>query len=374
MKSEYFELGKIYKTNKFKKLDEYTETLREDAPELEGVEVFGFTILGKTKTNNLYACTKDDSFYHVLLKPKKQEIKNIIKKDLSQMNISTVKLKDLVYDPNLFIPIKSETPLDFVFSQQGGIMPATNYIIIGDPGIGKSSVSIQFAADIKAKNPNKKILFISAEMTEWDMIPYVKRFPLWAELDILFTSKLVDGIYKESLETKLQEGWDLVLTDSFSELADAVRGDINENCSGRDKKSYNDIEKYLVDLMVKHNGGENILGINTAFLSIQQVTKGGDFVGSNKLKHNTTGMLEVRYNKGKERVISVSKNRRGNEYQDLVFTFNEEEIGEPIIYDVSRIERDKIIMNEIKQVRDLQIEEEVETDEWLKLKKELEFA
>jgi predicted ATP-dependent serine protease len=370
MQSNY-KVRRVKDCTSTKNLSMYKSRLKIDFPQLIDCNIEGFKIIGKTGTKNQFVAKKEGK----LLKINLLETTVTVEKkevDLSNMNIETVKLKDLSYDPNLFIPIKSNTALDFCFSQKGGVMPATNYIIIGDPGIGKSSISIQFAADIKEQNPDKKVLFISAEMTEWDMIPYTERFPLWSELDILFTSKLTDGIYKESLEQKLKEGWDLVLVDSFSELADTIRGDINENCQGKDKKSYNDIEKYLVDLMVTHNGANNDLNLNTSFLSIQQVTKGGQFVGSNKLKHNTTGMLEIRYNKGKERVINVSKNRRGNEYQDLVFTFSEDLDKDPIQYDIARIERDKLIQNEISKIRDMQLEEETLTDKWIDFKRDLE--
>lgn len=366
-------LSRIKPRNTVRDLQGYRTRLNNEFPEFVNALVQGYEVIGKTNLKNQFAVKKDKKLFLANLISNRVKATEV-KKELSEMNIETIKLKDLVYNPNLFIPIKSNTPLDFIFSQQGGIMPATNYIVVGDPGIGKSSVTIQYAADIKAQNPDKKVLFISAEMTEWDMIPYTDRFPLWAELDILFTSKLTEGLYKESLEAKLKEGWDLVLTDSFSELADSLRGDYNETVSGKDKKSYNDIEKYIIDLMISNNSGKNDLEKNTSFISIQQVTKGGQFVGTQKLKHNTTGMIELRYSKGKERVIHVSKNRRGNEYQDLVFTFNEELTGEPIIYDIARIERDKFIAKEISMTRDLQLDEESQTDEWLEFRKTLDAA
>jgi hypothetical protein len=49
----------------------------------------------------------------------------------------------------------------------------------------------------------------------------------------------------------------------------------------------------------------------TSFLCIQQVTKEGVFLGSNKLKHNTTGMMELRFDKDGTRYVMFTKNRRG---------------------------------------------------------------
>jgi len=96
--------------------------------------------------------------------------------------------------------------------------------------------------------------------------------------------------------------------------------------------------KWLIDLMVRNNLGENEEGKFTSHLLIQQVTKGGNFVGSNKLKHNTTGMVELRYTGSGERKINITKNRRGFEYQDLVFDIPEEG---GITFDVARLERER---------------------------------
>ncbi len=74
----------------------------------------------------------------------------------------------------------------------------------------------------------------------------------------------------------------------------------------------NSTEKWLIDLMRKHNSGSNTRGVYTSFLCIQQVTKEGVFVGSNKLKHNTTGMLELRFTPDGKRYAMFTKNRRGN--------------------------------------------------------------
>ena len=60
----------------------------------------------------------------------------------------------------------------------------------------------------------------------------------------------------------------------------------------------------------KNKKGENAGGYNTTFLNIQQVTKQGDFAGSNRLKHMMDAMMHIdRYRDGLERSIHFSKNR-----------------------------------------------------------------
>jgi predicted ATP-dependent serine protease len=74
--------------------------------------------------------------------------------------------------------------------------------------------------------------------------------------------------------------------------------------------------------MLRHNLANNSDQRNTTFLAIQQVTKGGVFVGSNKLKHNTTGMMEIRYEDEDANLqyIMFTKNRRGPVNQKLYFS------------------------------------------------------
>lgn len=268
--------------------------------------------------------------------------------ELEPMKLDVVKLGDIDYDPNIFIPMESGTPLDKVFSKKGGIMPATNYIVIGDPGIGKSSLSIEYAAQLQKNNPDKKILFVSGEMTRVDMFEYLERFQDWKNLPTVFMSEFTEGRYKESVESLFDQGWDCIVLDSFAEINEAVKEDYNMFMNG--KMSTSGAEKWLIDLFIKNNLGDNESKKHTSFISIQQVTKGGAFVGSNKLKHNTTGMIELRYTKSGERRINVSKNRRGFEYQDLHFAFQEE--GDPIFYDVARIEREKELQGKINAERD----------------------
>ena len=93
----------------------------------------------------------------------------------------------------------------------------------------------------------------------------------------------------------------------------------------------NSAEKWLVDLMLKHNLAGNIPSKHTTFLCIQQVTKGGVFLGSNKLKHNTTGMLELRYDEDMPGTsyLSFSKNRRGSCNVRMYFSISQ---GGEVIY------------------------------------------
>jgi len=224
-----------------------------------------------------------------------------------------IQLQNLKYDPSIFVTMKSGTIVDEFFSNKHGVPRACNFILIGDPGVGKTTVALDIVCDMKAEGA--KALFISAEMNEIDLYEYMERFPKFGTIDILLLADYSDENPKLVIENVLAEGYDIVLGDSFAEII----GEVQESCNMSSRAS----EKWLIDLMCEHNKGNNDAKKYTTFLMIQQMTKGGKFVGSNKLKHNTTGMMEIRFDGTSEmapRYLEFSKNRRGNIGKKLYFS------------------------------------------------------
>ena len=117
------------------------------------------------------------------------------------MNITTVKMEDIKFDSSLFRPMKSGRVIDTHFSSEGGLMKGTNYAIVGDPGIGKTTVMMDMLADLQDKG--QKVLFISGEMNSIDMFGYVKRFPKFGQIPILFMGDHCDDNALEVCETHL---------------------------------------------------------------------------------------------------------------------------------------------------------------------------
>ena len=225
--------------------------------------------------------------------------------------IKTVKIKDLKFDSSLFEPMKTGRAIDHHFSSEGGIMRGTNYAIVGDPGVGKTTVMMDILADMDKRG--KKVLFVSGEMNSIDMYGYVKRFPKFGELPILFMGDYVEENCLETLESILDQGWDAVLIDSMAEIVNAVVD------SSKGYMSSKKAETDILNLFEKHNKAENAGNVNTCFLVIQQVTKQGNFAGSNRFKHMMTGMAHMKYVDG-SRIFFFSKNRRGGLHDGRIFT------------------------------------------------------
>jgi len=210
-----------------------------------------------------------------------------------------IKMRNQRFDPDLFVNMVTGKEVDEFFSNDGGIPKACNFIITGGPGVGKSTVGLDMLSDLAMSGHS--VLFVSAEMTRIDLFQYVQRFPKFGSIPILFLGEYSDSNPKRIMEEVLAEGYDCVLIDSFAEVQCTVKETLH--ISG------NAAEKWLIDLMLSHNLGGNKNQKNTTFLAIQQVTKGGVFVGSNKLKHSTTGMLELRRTKTKRTPHSLQYNR-----------------------------------------------------------------
>jgi hypothetical protein len=183
-------------------------------------------------------------------------------------------------------------------------------------------------------------------MNEIDLAIYVQRFPKFQDIDILFVeSNFDDNVDSHNLQTLteiLQQGWDVVAIDSFYEL----QGIIKEEESITQKKA----ESMLFSLIKQQNKADNNAQVNTTFLTIQQVTKTGAFIGSNRLKHSITAMMELRLENPKniysERYALFSKHRRGDVgvrlYYDLSVTGD-------VFYNEDRFSQDR-------QIRQLQSE------------------
>ena len=263
-----------------------------------------------------------------------------------KLKINLTRLDDLKFSDDLFIPLQTGLPIDQFLSNDGGFMPGSNIMAAGAPGVGKTTVLLETLHAVQKSDPTKRVLFISAEMNQLDMARYLKRFPHWGQLPILFLSDYVDQDPQAVIEQTLQQGWDIVLTDSYTEVNDTIK----EACNMTRGKT----EKWFLDLMIANNQGKNKTKKYTTFITILQLSKGGTFVGSNKLKHMTTAMMELNW-KGSEnsaeRYMEFTKNRLGQVGHKLFFDFSG-----GVNFDTARYKRDllnqELIAEEKEKLKD----------------------
>ena len=118
--------------------------------------------------------------------------------------------------------------------------------------------------------------------------------------------------YLEILIEALKK-WNFVILDSFEVIIDQLK----ELKGWTTKKA----ESELITILRKASTESG-----ATIFAIQQYTKGGTFVGSNKIKHMLTGMIFVMFDKNGDRYVVFTKNRRGGHMvgKRLYFTKNKE--------------------------------------------------
>jgi predicted ATP-dependent serine protease len=231
------------------------------------------------------------------------------------------KLNALMIGEEMLTANKTGLVVDSLFSYEGGIPVGTNIMCTGDPGVGKTTVLLHTLANLQQNRPNLKCLFICAEMSKIQMFKYTQRFPIFGNVETLFPTDFMDYNLKDVMEQILQKGYDYVLIDSIVEVLDTVK----EDCM----MSQGQAEKWLVDLCVKQNEANNDRCVHTSMLLIQQVTKMGVFVGSNKLKHITDAHLEMKregQREGGGTYMIFTKNRNGQSGIRFSYQLNNNEI------------------------------------------------
>lgn len=262
-----------------------------------------------------------------------------------------IRMRELHFSSSLFENYNTGTVLDKLLCSYSGLPKGVNYMIIGDPGVGKTTIILDMLANIQRCQPNCRILFVSAEMNEIDLAIYVQRFPKFGDLDILFVESDLDENSHNwtTITNVLERGWDIVAIDSFYELQGIIKEEENLTMKKTESK--------LLNVIKQHNKAMNQRKVNTTFLTIQQVTKSGAFIGTNRLKHAITAMMELRLDNAKniysDRYVTFSKHRRGDVGVKLYYNLSA--TGD-VSFDEERYERDmelrKLQSNVSTQIRD----------------------
>jgi predicted ATP-dependent serine protease len=224
------------------------------------------------------------------------------KQEIVEFDIKTIQLfrgTELKFKDELFNPMVTGTELDVIFSTEGGLMPGTNMMLAGGPGSGKSTIVLDVLS--KLTQQGLKVLFVSGEMDEIAHYKYCKRMPSFNCVQTLFLKNYSENV-KETMEHVFNEGYDVIAIDSIAEVLEMYKDAY--------RTTESNAEFWFLNLQDKHKKGGNSKNYYTTFVNIQQMTKGGDFAGSNRLKHMVDAFCHVERSKdGLERSLYFSKNR-----------------------------------------------------------------
>lgn len=186
--------------------------------------------------------------------------------------------------------ISGMTEVDNVLG--GGIVAGSVILLAGQPGIGKSTILMQLANALAAKN---KVLYVSGEESAHQISIRASRLGANSKKLEIANSNSTDDV----AETINQEDYQLVIVDSIQTLT----------CNGVTSSagSVNQITNstYLLSAAAKRN--------NTALILVGHVTKEGNIAGPKLLEHMVDVVLQIegeRY--GGFKILRASKNRFGS--------------------------------------------------------------
>ena len=245
-------------------------------------------------------------------RPAKQVVANVFDPSI----IKLVRGSDLKFNDGLFNPMKTGSELDIIMSTEGGVMPGTNMVFVGGPGSGKSTVVLDMLANFTRQG--YKCLFVSGEMDEIAHYKYCKRLPKFGCVQTLFL-KNYSHCVKETLEHTFDEGYDIIAIDSIAEVIEMLKDNYKMTESGA--------EGWFLQLQDQNKKGMNSKDYYTTFINIQQVTKQGEFAGSNRLKHMTDAMCHIERSKdGLQRKLFFSKNRDCDKDFEVFFSIHKDNV------------------------------------------------
>lgn len=186
----------------------------------------------------------------------------------------------------------------------GGIVPGAGILVGGDPGIGKSTLLLQMAADVAGQGG--KVLYVSAEESAYQIGRRAGRLGITDER--LFI--LADTILEQILERISQMKPGLVIVDSVQ----AIHSSANSSAAGT-VSQVRDCTAHLLRLVKQENIPLFLVG---------HVTKEGTIAGPRVLEHMVDAVLQLEGERFHAyRLLRSIKNRFGSTNEVGVFEMSE---------------------------------------------------
>ena len=191
----------------------------------------------------------------------------------------------------------------------GGIVPGAGILVGGDPGIGKSTLLLQMAADVAGQGG--KVLYVSAEESAYQIGRRATRLGITDERLYI----LADTILEQILERIGQMKPALVIVDSIQ----AIHSSANSSAAGT-VSQVRDCTAHLLRLIKQENIPLFLVG---------HVTKEGTIAGPRVLEHMVDAVLQLEGERFHAyRLLRSIKNRYGSTNEVGVFEMSEEGMTE----------------------------------------------
>jgi DNA repair protein RadA/Sms len=186
----------------------------------------------------------------------------------------------------------------------GGIVPGAGILVGGDPGIGKSTLLIQMAAEVAQKVG--KVLYVSAEESAYQISQRAGRLGI-REPNLLILS---DTVLEQIMERILEVQPALIIVDSVQ----AIHSSASNSAAGT-VSQVRDCTAHLLRL-VKHQ--------NVPLFLVGHVTKEGTIAGPRVLEHMVDAVLQLEGERFHSyRLLRSIKNRFGSTNEVGIFEMGE---------------------------------------------------
>jgi len=189
----------------------------------------------------------------------------------------------------------------------GGIVPGSLILLGGDPGIGKSTLLLQFALSSKSK----KILYVSGEESEKQIKMRAERINRNSEHCYILTETSTQNIFQQI--EKLQP--DILVVDSIQTLHTA-NIDSSPGSVSQIRECTAELIKYAKET-------------STAVFLIGHINKDGAIAGPKILEHMVDTVLQFEGDRNHVyRILRTIKNRFGSASELGVYEMNQEGLRE----------------------------------------------
>ena len=245
-------------------------------------------------------------------------------KNFNFKRAATIQVPEKLFNP-LVTGIKE---VDSTFSEMGGIVPSQVTFITGQPGAGKTTLTLAIGACIANRVP---VAFISLEMSDFQLAYQARKIPGFGIVEVS-----TDFDPQETLKGLQRMKPGLIIVDSIQKAARRMK-----ETDGR-PMPFERAQYSVVEMFTKY-AKDNWCPV---FL-IGHCDKMGNYKGPSDLLHDVDSHMLVNYDKDNDlRTFTFGKNRFGGEMGESLFGIGREFvwIGSP--YVVRAMEGGKVTVKE----------------------------
>ena len=237
---------------------------------------------------------------------------------------ATIQVPEKLFNP-LVTGIRE---VDSTFSEMGGIVPSQVTFITGQPGAGKTTLTLAIGACIANRVP---VAFISLEMSDFQLAYQARKIPGFGIVEVS-----TDFDPQETLKGLQRMKPGLIIVDSIQKAARRMK-EVDGRPMPFERAQYS-----VVEMFTKY-AKDNWCPV---FL-IGHCDKMGNYKGPSDLLHDVDSHMLVNYDKDNDlRTFTFGKNRFGGEMGESLFGIGREFvwIGSP--YVVRAMEGGKVTVKE----------------------------